>query len=223
MSIVHPASLADTLDITSEAYFNDSPLPSPLRQEIAMWIISRQVQSGANAGYFIPFAAETETRARLFTGELLHTNLARRHIQLIEAARVLKLLGIEHPAAVDSIRMAYQCMDTMCYSQFCAKGECKVLTIAYLRLLSLDGVPDSVARLASLFARLSDYRDGRGKWNGFPYFYMLLMLTEVDHPLADQELEYTLPVCNKLSSQVWPSDSISKRRQAIITHVLARS
>jgi len=67
------------------------------------------------------------------------------------------------------------------------------------------------------------YRDGKGKWDGFPFFYTLLLLTEADDPLATQELTYAAPVCEKQLTQNWHSDPISMRRQEILSRALARS
>lgn len=221
--IIHPTSLSATLDATAEAYFYQNNLSSILRQEIANQIISRQSQTGVNAGYFIPYTAESDSKVHLFSGEVLSTNLARIHIPLIEAVRLLKLLAIDTPAISQSINLADHRMEKMCYSSFCAKGECKALTVAYLRYLSLDGVGNSAPSIHSHLSCLVDYRDGKGKWGGFPFFYTLLLLTETDDPLAMQELTYAAPACKKLLTQNWLSDPISMRRQEILSRALARS
>lgn len=223
MIIVRPASLAATLDSAGEAFFYQKPIPIAHRNETASMLICRQIHSGSNSGFFIPFTAEKEIPSRLFSGEQLYTDFARRHIQLIESARVLKLLGVDDYAVTQSIRVADQRMITSCYSRFCSKGECKSLTVAYMRYLSLNNSSDSGAHLNSLLTKLAGQRDGKGKWGGFPYFYTLLMLSEVDDPLAFQELKYIAPLCEKQLGQIWSIDPISKRRQEILTKVLSRN
>jgi hypothetical protein len=223
MSIIRPTSLSAILDSTAEGFFYQKPISTDLREEIATMLISRQIQSGPNSGFFIPYTSETETQSRLFCGEQLHTDFARRHIQLIESARVLKLLGVENRAVAQSIQLADHRMEMMCYSKFCSKGECKALTIAYLRYLLLDGTGNSASRVNTLLANLTSQRDGKGKWGGFPFFYTVLMLSESEDPLAIQELQYAAPTCEKLQAQNWPADPISKRRQEIVTKALARS
>jgi len=223
MIIVRPTSLAATLDSAAEAFFYQKPIPASHRQDTASMLISRQVHSGSNSGFFIPFAAETETQSRLFSGEQLFTDFARSHIQLIESARVLKLLGVDNDDVIHSIQVADQRMSTYCYSKFCPKGECKSLTIAYMRYLSSCNTKDSIKRLNSLLSRLVSHRDGKGKWIGFPYYYMLVMLSEVDDPLATQELHYAAPLCEKHLEQLGSVDPISIRRQAIITKALLRN
>ena len=221
--IIHPTSLSATLDASADVFFHQNQLSITMRQELANMIISRQCQTGVNAGFFIPYAAESEAKIRLFSGELLTTTLARNHIPMIEAARLLKLLAIETHAVYQSILLTNHRMEKMCYSTFCAKGECKALTIAYLRYLSLDDADNAVSSMSTHLTSLTDYRDGKGRWGGFPFFYTVLMLSETDSPLAIQELKYAAPFCEKQLSQNWSPDPISKRRLEIISNALARS
>ncbi len=224
MTIVCPISLAGTLNSAADAFFYQKPIPAAHRQETASLLISRQIHSGSNSGFFIPFAAESEARSMLFSGEQILTEFARRHIQLIESARILELLGVNNDTVTQSIRVADQRMSTSCYnSKFCSKGECKSLTIAYMRYLTSCNVKDSITRLNSLLSKLASHRDGKGRWGGFPYFYTLLMLSEVDDPLATQELQYAAPQCEKQLGQIKSVDPISIRRQAIITKALSRN
>jgi hypothetical protein len=223
MIIVRPTSLADTLDATEESYFYQKPLPTNVREEVASLIISRQVHTGENVGFFIPFAAETETKAKLFSGEQLNTTFAQTHVHLIEATRILKSLALKSQVVTQSILLADRRMDRMCYSKFCAKGECRALTIACLRYLLLDDTGNSASVIHCHLTNLTNYRDRKGKWGNFPFYYTLLMLSEVDDPLAKQELQHAAPNCEKLQAKNWPADPVSKRRQDIIANALARS
>jgi hypothetical protein len=221
--IIHPTSLTATLDATAEAIFYQNNISTSLRHEITNQIISRQCQTGVNTGFFLLYASESDAKVKLFSGESLNTNLARNHIPMIEAVRILKLLDFGSHAVTHAIELANQRMEKMCYSTFCAKGECKSLTIAYLRVLSLDGSGNSAPRMISHITNLTNHRDGKGSWGGFPFFYTLLMLSEIDDPLAMQELKYAAPFCEKQFSQNWSADPFSKRRQDIIAKALARS
>ncbi len=221
--IIHPTSLSATLDATAEAVFYQNNLSNSLRHEITSQIISRQCQTGVNTGFFLLYAAESEAKVKLFSGEQLNTNLARNHIPMIEAVRILKLLTFDSHAVTHAIELANHRMEKMCYSTFCAKGECKALTTAYLRVLSLDRSGNSASRIITHLTNLTIHRDGKGRWGGFPFFYTLLMLSEIDDPLAIQELKYAAPYCEKQLSQNWDTHPFSKRRQDIIAKSLARS
>jgi hypothetical protein len=223
MIIMHPTSLSDTLDFAAEALFYQKSIVSPLRNELTALILSRQIQSGSNAGYFIPFASGLRGQSSLFTGETLHTEFASRNLLLIESVKLLTQLSLDDPAVNRSIRISAQRMNTLCYSQFCGKGECKALTIAYMRYLAVSISDEDSVWLDQFLKQLVGYRDGKGKWYGFPVFFTLLMLSETDRPLAAEELEYAAPTFERLSRQVWPNDRYSKRCQSIVNKISARS
>ena len=221
--IICPTSLTATVEHAGEAFLYQQPINQIQSEEISSLLVVRQVQSGSNTAFFLPFASEKETQSRLLTGEPLHTDFAYRHIQLIEAARLLLLLAGDTIAVQRSISLAEKRMATSCFSKFCAKGECKAITIAYMRYLACSVGEDSEAQQAHFLTRLSDFRNGRGRWRGFPYFYTLLMLIEVDQPLAGRELQYAAPTCAKLLDHVDDSDRFSRRRQLILNKVLSRN
>jgi hypothetical protein len=218
---IHPTSLFSTLDSAAEKLFYQGSSSNSLQEEIVALILSRQCQTGVNAGFFLPFTAESEVKFKLFSGEPLKTSLAQNHLPMIEAVRIIKLLDSQGHASTQAIHLANQRMEKMCYSSFCAKGECKALTIAYLRFISLDGTGNSASKINTHLSSLARHRDGKGRWSGFPFYYTLLMLLEITDPLAAEELQYALPACEKLQVQNWSGDPISKRRQEILGIVLA--
>ena len=223
MTIVHPTSLSDTLESAMEAFFYQKSIPPQLRNNLVTMLINRQIQSGSNAGSFIPFASESQNQSRMFTGEVLRTEFAVRNIQLIEVARLLALLEMDNPDVAKALLLSDRHMDLLCYSKFCAKGECKSLTIAYMRYLASLHTDDAASRLDQFLTRLASYHDGKGKWHGFPYYYTLLMLSDTDHPIAADELEYASSLFERLSHQVWSGDRYSNRCQSILYRFSARS
>ena len=220
---IHPTSLFSTLDSAAEKLFYQESFSNSLREEIVALILSRQCLTGVNAGFFLPFAAESELKFKLFSGEPLKTSIANNHLPMIEAVRILKLLDAQGHDSTQAIHLANQRMEKMCYSLFCAKGECKALTIAYMRYISLDGTGNSASKINTHLANLAHHRDRKGRWSGFPFFYTLLMLLEITDPLAAEELQYALPACEKLQVQLGPGDPITKRRKKILELVFARS
>jgi hypothetical protein len=223
MCLIHPISLTATIDACSEEFFYHKTIPAPLRKDLAAMLTSRQILSGSNSGFFIPFAAEPKDQIRMFTGETLHTELASRHLPLIEATRLLTLLALESEASHNSIQLADQRMSSMCYSRFCSTGECRALTIAYMRYMIVQEISEANERLSQFLEHLKAQRDGKGRWRGFPYHYTLLMLSEISEPLAISELEYTRPILEKLAGQTKLEEPCADRRQAIIRTILSRS
>jgi hypothetical protein len=223
MNLVHPTSLVSTLDSAAGEFFGHRPISPAVLKELSSLLVSRQIISGPNSGFFISFTSESWTHMRLFTGETLHTEFACRHITLIEAARLLVLLSDGQGPVNKSIDLANQRMASMCYTRFCSKGECKPLTIAYMRYLAAGPSGEAPPQLQALLARLASYRDGKGKWQGFPFFFTLLMLTEVQDPLASQELDYASRSIVKQPPLGETKSPYAERRRSILNTIRTRS
>ena len=212
-----PPNLRLTLDAIDQAQFYQHPLTLAEREAFAMQILSLQIQSGTKAGMFSHGAAAGEGVPRLFSGERLHTQLAAHHTLLIDSARALILLGVHSGAVSRALELAHRKMETRCYAGFCAVGECRHLTVAFMRYLIASQSPEHEPRLGSFFTKLAAQRDGQGRWGNFPFFYTLLMLSESDHPLAIQEWQYAAPLCAALLARPWRDDPISQRRKSILS------
>ncbi len=222
MIIFHPTSLTASLDSATEVLFFQRAIAPALRDELAHLFIKRQILTGSNSGFFIPYASEPRSQTRLFTGEMLRTEFACRHMPLIETTRVLALLAPDNPAAARSIQLSDRRMNLMCYSTFCSKGECRSLTVAYMRYLAALDNEDSAVHLSQFLTALAGHRDGKGKWHGFPFYYTILMLSESDDPFAAHELQYAGPLLERLSGQNWSNDRYASRCQSIVNNAMAR-
>src|SRR5262245_39078582 len=97
MSIIHPASLHDTLDAINEATFFGKPVSASQRRAAAEWIASRQGLPGSYCGMFAPTARDFRDGVRLFTGESVQSRAGVSHILGEEACRTLMLLQVETP------------------------------------------------------------------------------------------------------------------------------
>ncbi len=223
MLLIHPNSLVSTVDSTMEALFYAQSIPAPQQEQIGAFIISHQTVSGRNSGFFYSPASDNGAPLGLFSGERLTTQFAHRHYLLIENTRLLRLLRLDDVKVTQSIHLAEQRMNSTCYSKFCTTGECKTLSIAYMRYLALNPREHTGELLVSFLRILADHRDGKGKWLGFPYYYTLLVLAELNHPSALAELDYAVPHCADLLPQLNLSEPIELRRQAILSHVLSRN
>ncbi len=222
MSLDHPVSLFAAIDACSEDYLYRKTISFEDRQALVALFTSRQILSGPNSGFFTRDTTEPDERTQLFTGETLHTKLASRHIPLIEIPRLLILLAVMDEASLRCIELADQRMRSMCYSEFCASGECRALTIAYMRYLNAKESDKLAGRLSDFLEQLRTFRDGKGGWRGFPYFYTMLMLSELDD-IARYELEYSRPRLEKMAEQRKPDQPISLRCWAITETILSRS
>jgi hypothetical protein len=217
---IHPHSLSSAIDTVNAAWFDSAPLTPLEKTQLSHWIAGQQIRNGHDAGAFAPAMLDYEEGARLFTGELLNTRLAMRNILTAEAARALVLLNQRESDVIE--RTAFW-LSQQCFSRdFCAIGECAHSGVAVMRFLSISNHADAHNRLLHHIEVLAKHRDERGRWHGFPFFYTLLALTEIDLPQATDELCYSRPACQHALKRLSLQQPYTHRRQAVLQRALSR-
>lgn len=98
-------------------------------------------------------------------------------------------------------------------------GKC---TAALWRHLAVGGLEDSERRLTTGSRALKSHRDGNGKWRTFPFYYTLLVLSEIDLPLAVEEMRYASTVCQRYLRRSSKDDRIAQRRRILAERVLRK-
>ncbi len=220
--VLEADSLAVMLDEIGEAFFYDRPLSRNGGEEAAQWIAGRQVRSGKQAGMFAPTGRDYEDSPRLFTGERLRTKLATRNILTAEAARALTLLGGPPADAGHALELANRWLSGQCFSDSCTVGECAHSTVGLMRYLA-SGQPEGwERRLQVHIEALSRHRDGKGRWQRFPFYYTLLTLAEIELPAAVEEMRYAAAACERVLRRLSQADRFSGRRQIVVHRALAR-
>ena len=209
-----------TLDAVDDLLFYDTLLPQPECEAYALYILSCQIPGGSQAGMFSHGSPDGDNAPRLFSGERLYTQLAARHTLLIDSARILSRLNVNNGAVTRALELAKLKMEARCYANFCAVGECRHLTLAFMRYLIASTPPGDGHRLSSFFNRLAAHRDGQGKWGSFPFYYTLLMLSESDSPHAAEERLHAAPACAIMLERSWKDDPISRRRKTILERAI---
>jgi hypothetical protein len=213
--IVHPTSLAATVDALNEALLAGR---TPTEQEVevfAAWVLGRQWTVGRLAGAFAPTDGDLAAGVRLFTGEMLRTQLAARNVLTAEVARGLFVLLPATPGVREALERANRWLLGMCFAGSCVLGECAHSTVAWMRYLAVGALADAESRLEAHLQVLSQYRDRRGRWKRFPFYYTLLALSEIDLPAAVAEMRYAAPACER-SLRRWGADTPRVRRQKVI-------
>lgn len=203
-----------TLDIVNEAFLYEQPLPAAHREAFAEQIVSQSSKLSQTTEVF------TEG-LRLFSGEKLRTRFAARHILQEESARVLTLLAARTVDTRKTLGQINASLLKACFAQSCVKGECAHATIGLLRYLAAGRLDKRETRLNTHLRTLSQHRDGNSQWEHFPFYYTLLALTEIDLPLAIQEMHYAAPTCEQQLRRISTEDPVSQRRRAILQRVLS--
>ena len=151
-------------------------------EQVVEFIAGQQIRAGHNAGVFVESRNVSHPKARIYTGEKLQTRLAAKNILTIESARALILSGSSSDTVNSSIALTDSWLENQCFSDFCATGECRHSSVAFIRYLNASG---KMERLQHMITNLSKFRDGKGGWKGFPYFFTLLALVEIESPFSD--------------------------------------
>jgi hypothetical protein len=90
------------------------------------------------------------------------------------------------------------------------------------RHLAVGGLDNQEARLAEGLKALKSYRKQEGEWRRFPFYYTLLALSEIDSPLAVEEMRYAAGRCERYLKRSSGNDIYTKRRRTLSERVLER-
>jgi len=99
---------------------------------------------------------------------------------------------------------------------------CATCSAAYWRNLSGEGRKTNNKLIKTGLNYLRLFRDGKGKWKKFPFYYTLYSLYGMDLKIAKAELEYTAPVLERLVRRSTLSDKYGIRRQKLAEKILSQ-
>jgi hypothetical protein len=223
--------LSHTIDQVNAAFFWCEKLTKAKRIKLAKSIVAAHRKPGAYANTFALSDEERKKGISLFTGERTFSASAR-HISGEEACRALRLLEVNDRRVKSALREAteglQECL-VRCQSVtgsrmggnpgiFCC-GRC---TVSLWRHIVAGGFDRREERLRAGVGRLKDFRDGKGRWAVFPFWYTLSALVEIDLPEALEEIRYAAPILERAVKRESPSDEFERRRCEISRRGLAK-
>ena len=188
-------------------------------EQVVDFIAGQQVRYGANSGIFVESRNVSRSKARVYTGEKLQTYLAAKNILTIESVRALVLSGSNSEIVQTAIALTNSWLENQCFSDFCATGECRLSSVAFIRYQNALG---NTTCLEYMISKLSKFRDSKGGWTGFPYFFTLLALTEIQSSIVEDELRYALEHSEKRFSRSRSEEPYISRRREIHTNLQNR-
>ncbi|NHK32282.1 MAG: hypothetical protein FK730_13085, partial [Asgard group archaeon] len=183
-------SLAKKIDTINEYLFYKKKIPKKVLKETILQIRNRQVTNGESIGMLSLTPFDYQEGSLLFTGEKLKTNLATKNTLTQEAFRLLILVNDVDLATDETIKLANKWMEDSCFSTYCFVGECKHSTLGFIRYLNTIKTPKFEEKIRLFLTLLKEHRDNKGRWDGFPFYYTLLVLSEISIPEAISELCY---------------------------------
>ena len=157
---------------------------------------------------------------RLITGEKLATKLAVKNIKALQKARLLSSLKDPSTKDLNKLLALDDWITKQCFAEFCAVGECRQSSIAYLRYLGTFDDESTKSKVDSFVQILSEHRDDKGRWNGFPFYYTLLVLNELKTEGARKEIEYAFPACQRALKRVKESDEFYSTKHTTLVNAL---
>lgn len=225
MKLIYPTSLAATLDSVNEAFFYGKGLAKGEKKEVARWIAGRQGLPRSYWEMFAPTEKDFKDGIKVFTGESVVSAVATSHILGEEACRSLILLDVPDENVQSALDRATKGMMSA-LERYEEKGYdagfycCGKCSASLWRNLAVGGLDKQGKRLASGLKALRSYRDGKGEWRRFPFFYTLLALSEIDAPAAIDEIRYTAKVCERYLARAPGDGKYDKRRRAVVGRAL---
>jgi len=231
--IIHPDSLGDTLDILNSGIFYGLNITPDEKSRVMTWLASRQGLPGSYAGMFAPTAQDYAVGAMTFTGEVVVSRAGIGHLLSEEACRAMNRLGVSENSEINlSLHRARRAI----LHRLESSGEngiwsgaycCGYCSVALWRHLSSSGQKEDEFRLENGMMALKRRRDGKGRWKQFPFYYTLLALSEIELPVALNEIIYALPSIERALRKVERSDPEAeteheRRRRIVMGRILQK-
>ena len=225
MACLNSDSLARTLDAVHEAMFYGRAVGRGDKRDVVEWIVSRVGQPGSYAGLPAPTAKDFVGGIKLYTGRRITSRAGTAHILGQEACAVLWRWGSGNRhvrKALDTAAAGF--MQRLGQSDNPGMYCCMTCSCALWRHLAAGGLDHSDKRLRSGLALLKERRTEDGTWRGFPFYYVLLALSEIDLPAARSELRYAVPRCERLLERKnTGSEPYASRRGALLERIVDMS
>lgn len=224
MPLLNRTSLAETIDNVNEAFFYGKKISKKDADVIIDWIRTRL---GTEYSYKRSFGIthrDLNSKIYTFTGERLSSPASMRHIMAEEASRVLiQLSKIAKRKIPELERSNKNILGGIMRSEEEGKPVgtycCGPCTVGLWRHMAAGGFGSYSKKLGKGLEVLKSYRDGKGKWGRFPFYYTLLALSEINHPTAKKEMEYARPVIERVLNRARKNGKFTERRYDLLSRI----
>jgi hypothetical protein len=209
--ILVPQSLQETLWRLEEVRQGFRTKSAAQVKEALEWIASRQGLKDSYCSLFSPTPQDLSQGVRLPTGEQIKTKAAAMHILGEEALRTLIVWNLQ-PSA--SVAEALKGIDLIIErggktGSYC----CYNCTIAFLRTLAVTGTDRADEILQKGLNTIRKARTADGRWRGYPFYYTLLFLSEINAPSVQEERKHAMKPAQQLLKRYRGNDRTSLFRR----------
>lgn len=219
-------SLFKTVDNVSEALLFGLKIDNNEVKKIVDFIVNQQGKPRAYADTFAPTEIDLKNDLILFTGERIKTSVGKCHMIGEEASRVLRKLDLQDEKVKTALHQADNGLQKRIfiglnkpdniYGRYC----CKSCSCALWLNLSTGGINNNLKLLKAGLSYLKSNRDDKGKWKGFPYYYTLYVLNEMDPVLAMDEMIYVAKTIEKRLKKKMANESKYELRRNYISRTI---
>jgi hypothetical protein len=137
----------------------------------------------------------------------MQSNVGTRHVLGEEALRTLLVwkLGSSRPVA-EALKGFNQILERGGKTgHYC----CYTCSVSFLRTLAVTSIDDADRILEKGLSIIKKARTTDGRWHGFPFYYTLLCLSEIESSSAQNELGHASQVAERLLKRYGENDRIS--------------
>lgn len=187
-------------------------------KEALDWILARQGLPESYSSLFMPTKQDLARGARLPTGERMQSDAGTRHVLGEEALRTAIVWKRRaSPAVTRAVKG---------FSDLLERGGkrghwcCYICTTAFLRTLAVVKLDDWGSVLEKGLSRIEKARTPDGRWRCFPFYYTLLILSEMDSPSAQGELKHASKAAERLLKRYQNTDRTSRFRRLALKAAL---
>lgn len=229
MKYLNSTSLSETIDKVSEALLFDLEIDYDEKLKIADFIATQQGKPNSYANTFAPTETDLLQDLILFTGERVKSRVGKCHMMGEEACCVLRKLNLKLERIDYALQRADNGLQNQIfkvlqnpryeYGMYC----CKLCSCALWINLASGGLNNDTKMLKSGLNYLKKYRDNKGRWTGFPYYYTLYVLNEIETVMAIDEMKYAAKSIEiKLNKRKTPEGKYELRRYYICEQILSK-
>ena len=179
--------------------------------EALEWVMARQGLPGSYSNLFLPTEQDFSQGLQLLTGERYPSRDAlARHILGEEALRTLIVWNLRSsPSVAEALKGFDRILERGGKTGYYC---CHTCTTAFLRTLAVVRPHDWERILEKGLDGVKKARTPDGRWHGFPFYYMLLTLSEIDISSAKAELEHARNRAERLLRRYRGKDRTSRFR-----------
>jgi len=209
--ILVPESLQETLWRLEEVHQGFRSKSVNDVQEALQWVLSRQGLQGSYFNLYMPTSQDLSQGVRLLTGERMLSNAGTRHVLGEEALRTVIVWKLWSSSSVKQALKGFS--DLLKAGAKSGSWCCYTCTTAFLRTLAVAKPDKWDGILEKGLNRIRKARTPDGRWHGFPFYYTLLTLSEIDTPSARAQLRHASKIAERLLKRYHGDDRTSRFRR----------